>query len=101
MKTREEYVQQLKQQLDGWNADVTRWEAQLKEARANADQRWRKDLEKVRDQREKALYNLTLLEKASATAWRDVAKGADAAWDALSASLEQARAHFEKQPPKR
>lgn len=101
MKTRDEYVVELKQRLDRWNADVARWEAQLKEARASADERWHKDLEKVRAQREKALYNLTLLEKASASAWRDVAKGADAAWDALSASLEQARGHFEKRTAKR
>lgn len=98
MKTREEYVQTLKAQLDRWNADVTKWEAQLKSAKADMKVRYEKDLEGVRDQREKALYQMKLLEKASATAWGDFTQGADEAWDRMRKAVEQARTHFEKTP---
>lgn len=101
MKTRDEYVRELKQRLDRWNTDVDKWEAQLKSAKAGADKRLHADLEKLRDQREKALYNLKLLEGASASAWGDFMKGADAAWDSMAQSIEKARTHFEKQPRSR
>jgi len=68
MKTRDEYVRSLKERLDRWNADVGKWEAELASAKADTDKRLRVDLEKLRAQREKALYNLKLLEGASASA---------------------------------
>lgn len=98
MKTREDYVKHLKDQLDRWNADVTKWEAQVKSAKADMKARYEKDLEGVRAQREKALYQLKLLEKASATAWADFTKGADEAWDRMRKAVDQARTHFEKTP---
>jgi hypothetical protein len=98
MKTRDQYVNQLKTQLDRWNEDVTRWEGELDAAKRKADSRWRADLKKLQAQREKALYQLTLLEKASESAWRDFAAGADEAWAALGRAFEEARTHFEKSP---
>jgi malate synthase len=96
MKTRDEYVSELKRRLDEWNADVTRWEGQARGARAEAQVRYDKQLQALREGREKALYNLKLLEGASASAWRDFTAGTDAAWDALRGAVEQARTHFEK-----
>ena len=98
MKTRDQYVKQLKTQLDRWNEDVARWEGQLEATKRKADSRWRADLKKVRAEREKALYQLTLLEKASEAAWRDFTAGADEAWTALGRAFEDARTHFEKAP---
>ena len=42
------------------------------------------------------MYNLKLLESASVTAWADVRKGADDAWERMQAALSSARTHFEK-----
>ena len=67
--------------VDRWNTDVSKWEAQLKTATADMKVRYEKELAMVRAQREKAQYNLKLLEKASATAWGDFTQGADEAWD--------------------
>jgi hypothetical protein len=58
--------------------------------------RFDKDLEALRAQREKALYQLKLLEGASATAWTEITHGADEAWDRLRASIDKARVNFEK-----
>lgn len=96
MTTRDEYVAKLKTQLDRWNADVTRWEAQTKTAQEDAKKQYVKQLELLRAQREKALYNLRLLDGASATAWGELTKGADEAWDRMRQAIEQARTHFEK-----
>jgi len=99
MATRDEYVAKLKEQLDRWNADMTRWEAKSKDAQADAKQQYAKQLENLRAQREKALYNLKLLQGASTTAWAEFAKGADQAWDVMRQAIDQARTHFEKQGP--
>jgi hypothetical protein len=93
MKSRDEYVKQLKARLDQWNVEATKWEAQANMAKA-------KQLETFRLQRDEALYKLKLLENASASAWQDFAKGADAAWDSLQEAAAKARTHFEKDKPK-
>jgi hypothetical protein len=89
MKNRDEYVAQLKARLDKWNAEAAKWEA-----RANAVKS--QQLVEYRAQRDKALYNLKLLEGASASAWTDIAQGADEAWDRMQAAFDKARVHFEK-----
>lgn len=98
MKTRDEYVAKLKQQLDQWNAEVAKWEAQAKSAKQTLRERSEKELAVLKAQRELALYNLKLLEGASATAWAELRKGADDAWARMQAALADARTHFEKRP---
>ena len=89
MKTRDEYVTKLKDRLDLWNARVAKWEEASNAAKS-------KQLAEYRAQRDKALYNLKLLENASASAWSDIAKGADEAWDRMQEAYDKARVHFEK-----
>ena len=96
MKNRDEYVAKLKSQLDQWNADLGRWEAQAKTAKQDLKERSQKELEILKAQRELAKYNLKLLEGASATAWAELRKGADDAWERIQVALANARTHFEK-----
>ncbi len=96
MKTRDEYLATLKGQLDRWNADVTKWEAQSDTARADLKTQYAKQIEILRAQRENARYNLRQVEDASATAWSDLSKGADEAWEKMREAMKIARSHFEK-----
>ncbi|MGZ5034567.1 MAG: sll1863 family stress response protein [Usitatibacter sp.] len=96
MKTRDDYVAKLKTQLDRWNADVAKWEAQADTAKADMKKQYAKQLEILRAQREVARYNLRLVEGASATAWTDLSKGADEAWARMREAIAAARSHFEK-----
>jgi len=98
MKTRDEYVKKLKEQLDRWNADMAKWEAQARGAEAEAKKRYETQLTALREQREATAYHLRLLEGASASAWNDFTRGADEAWDRMRGAIAQARTHFEKQP---
>ena len=94
--TRDEYVNRLKAQLDRWNAQAGRLEAQARDAAQDLKARCEKDLERVRAEREKALYQLKLLEGASATAWHELRHGADEAWTRMREAVAQAATNFEK-----
>lgn len=96
MKNRDEYVSKMKEQLDRWNAELARLEAEGRKARAELEKRYEKDLQALRERREEALYQLKLVEGASTSAWSDIARGADEAWDRMRAALADARTHFEK-----
>jgi hypothetical protein len=96
MKTREEYVSQLKNDLDRWNAEVAKWETQAGKAKADMKKGYAKQLETLQKRREEALYNLKLVENASATAWSDLAAGADEAWKRMREAIGAAKSHFEK-----
>ena len=93
---REQYVSRLKAQLDRWNAQASRLESQAEGAAKDLKARCAKDLERVRAEREKALYQLTLLEGASATAWHELRRGADEAWTRMREAVAQAATNFEK-----
>ena len=95
-ETRDQFVASLKAQLDRWNADMARWEAQAKAAGADARKRYEEQLAVLRGEREKALYNLKLLEGASSAAWTEFSKGADEAWKRMSEAVAKAGQHFEK-----
>ena len=96
MATRDDYVTKMKEQLDRWNDDLGRWEQQARGAQAELKKRYEKDLAALHAQREKALYQMKLLEGASATAWQQVARGADEAWGVMRAAIDAARVNFEK-----
>jgi hypothetical protein len=93
MKKRDELVQSLKDRLDRWNAEADLWESRFGRTRDVY-----RDMFRAR--REEALYQLTLLEKASESAFADIARGTEQAWDALASAYEAAHAHFEKSAPK-
>ena len=99
MKTREEYVSQLKSDLDRWNAEVAKWETQAGKAKADMKKGYAKQLETLQTRREEALLNLKLAENASASAWTDLAAGADEAWKRMREAIGSAKSHFEKAGP--
>lgn len=96
MTQRDEYVQKLKAQLDEWNAQVGRWEAKMREAQAGAQAEYQKQLEQVKSRREEAMYQLKLMQNASADAWVEMVRGADQAWKNMQEAFDRARSHFEK-----
>jgi hypothetical protein len=98
MTSREQYIEKLKLQLHRWNGDIRRWEAQAKDAKDDARQRFEEQLRALRDQRERTLYKLRLLENAADAAWKDFTHGADEAVVRVRQAAEKARTHFEKKP---
>jgi multidrug resistance efflux pump len=97
MKKRDEYVSRLKDELDRFNAQADKWQAQADAAGAGMKKSYEKQLAALAAQREEARYQLKLVEAASAEAWSEIAVGADQAWRRMREALAAARTHFEKQ----
>jgi hypothetical protein len=94
--TREEYIGKLKARLDRWNEELTVWEAQAEDSRRDMKERYARELDVLKAQRELARYNLRLIEDASASAWKDLQAGADDAWDRMQAAVKSAGTWFAK-----
>jgi hypothetical protein len=82
---RDEYVAKLKSQIDHWNAQAAKWEAQSA-----------KQFEEFRAKRDAALAEMKRLQGASTDAWKDMMQGADAAFKSMQAAFEKARSEFQK-----
>lgn len=96
MTSRDEYVRKLKSQIDQWNAQAARWEAQARQAQGRLRQEYAHQLEQLKGRREEMLYQLRLLQNASASAWADMMRGADQAWKSVQEAFDSARSHFDK-----
>jgi lipid II:glycine glycyltransferase (peptidoglycan interpeptide bridge formation enzyme) len=96
MVNRDEYVQKLKAQIDLWNAEAARWEQKAKEAQAGMKAEYERQLAQVQSRRDEMLYQLRLLQNASADAFGDMMRGAEQAWKSMAEAFDSARRHFEK-----
>lgn len=85
MTSRDEYVQKLKSQIDQWNAEAAKWEAQSA-----------KQVEQFRARRDEALAELRRVQSASADAWRDMMRGTDSALKSVQEAFDKARKQFDK-----
>ena len=96
MSKRDQYVEKLKAQLDGWNAEVAKWEAKTRSAQADMRIEYEKQLEAFRRQRDQALEQMRKVQAATGDAWIDLVRGADDAWAKMREAFEKAQSHFHK-----
>lgn len=96
MNTRNEYVEQLKKNLDEWNVSIAKWEEKAKVARTDLRIDYEMQLESLRKHREEATAKLKELQATGGEAWKDLTTGADAAWAAMREAFDKATSHFQK-----
>lgn len=96
MVKRDEYVENLKKQLDEWNAEASKWEAKAKAAQANMRADYEKQLAAFRRQRDQALEQMRKVQASSSEAWTDLVRGTDDAWARMREAVEKARSQFKK-----
>ena len=96
MTKRDEYLEKLKGQLDQWNTQVTKWEAQAHDAQAHMKADYEKQLEALKRHRDEAMEQMRRVQSATGEAWMDLARGADEAWSKMREAFEKARTHFNK-----
>ena len=96
MISRDEYVNKLKAQIDHWNAEMAKWQAQAQNASKETSERYVKQLEQFRGKRDEAMAELRRLQNASLDAWTDMMRGAETALQSWQEAFEKARSHFNK-----
>ncbi len=99
MSTRNDYVEQLKQNLDKWNADLGKLEEKAKVAQTDMRIDYEMQLEALRKHREAATARLKELQASGEEVWTELTAGADAAWDAMRDAFSKAATHFQKDAP--
>jgi hypothetical protein len=96
MTTRDEYIAKMKTQLDAWNVEMAKWEEKAKTAQADMKPEIDRQMALLKEQGEKARYQMKLLQAAAGDAWMDMSKGADEAWAAMRDAFDKASTHFKK-----
>ena len=96
MLTREQYVEQMKKQLDEWNARLGTWEVEVQKAQAGMKAQYEAQIKLLEKQRDETVRRLNETRDASQTAWVEVSKGAEAAWKNMQSGFEKAWGEFHK-----
>lgn len=94
MSERDAYVDKMKAKLDEWNAEINRLSAKGEGVQADAKLEYDRQIEVIKKQRDEARQQLNKLQAASDSAWKDLCKGADAAWENMTNALKEAASRF-------
>jgi lipid II:glycine glycyltransferase (peptidoglycan interpeptide bridge formation enzyme) len=96
MINRDEYVKNLKSQIDQWNAEAAHWEEKAKTAQAGMRAEYERQLAQFRAKSDEATAELRRLQSASTDAFAEMMRGADAAMQSMRDAFERARRNFDK-----
>jgi uncharacterized coiled-coil DUF342 family protein len=91
---RDAYVQQLKAKMDEWNAEIDKLKAKADQAKAGSKIEYQKQMEDLREKRNKFQNRITEIEQAGEGAWEDLKQGVESSWEALKLSLSKAKSRF-------
>lgn len=89
---RDQYVQQLKSQIDQWNAQMAKWEALSQDVK----NKYLQQLDELQVRRDEALAEMRRVQGASADAWGEMMRGAESAFKEMREAFERARQALEK-----
>lgn len=94
MSMKEAYEQKIEAQLDEWKAEIEKMKAQARNADAEAQLEYYKQIEELRMKQETAREKLGELKQAGEDAWEDMKSGIELAWDSLGEAMKSARSRF-------
>jgi frataxin-like iron-binding protein CyaY len=94
MTTKDDYIKKLKDQLERWNADISKLEAKTKGSVAEMKGVYEKQLKELHYRRNAMQKTVAEIQKASDQAWDHLRKGADTAWKTMAESIKKARSGF-------
>jgi len=93
---RDAYVQKLKTQLDEWNAELDKLEAQARGATDEERLRYERRINTLREKEAQARETIKEILKAKDDAWTGLKHGVESAWSSLKSSLIEAKSEFKR-----
>jgi len=94
MTARDAYVRKLREQLDRWNAELSKLEAKAKQPLAGMKEAYEKQLKELRERRNVMQQQMADIQKAGDHAWDHLRASADTAWKAMEESFKKAWSVF-------
>ncbi len=88
------YVQKLKAKIDELNAEIDLLKARAEQAEAESRIKYQKQMEELKEHRDKALEKINRLQVAGEGAWKDLRVGVELAFESMSQALKSARKRF-------
>ena len=96
MKSRDEHIQELKQQLDTWNAKIDELEVQAKLAEMENREKYEAEIQRFKKKRDELRKTIEEMAHSGEAAFSELQRGAEQAWEALSEAYKNAKQHFKK-----
>jgi len=91
---RDAYVQKLKHQIDQWNGEIDKLQAQADKLGATAKAEMQKHVETLKAKRAELEEKMTPIQKAGEEAWEDLRGGTNQALKALGDAVAAAKSRF-------
>jgi uncharacterized coiled-coil DUF342 family protein len=91
---KETYQKKLHAQLDQWQAEIDKLQAQAREASADMQGKYQEQIRDLRERRDHMEAEYRKIQAASAQAWQDFKTGADKAWDEMATAMKAAWSRF-------
>ncbi|GAA5065091.1 hypothetical protein N0B44_05220 [Roseibacterium beibuensis] len=90
----DEFVEKAKEQLDAWNAELKKMQAQAGEMQAKGQEHFKAQLEQMEEQRKVAQDHLDKIHKANVDAWKEMQSSFQDAWKAMEKGMTEARKKY-------
>lgn len=94
MTQKDAYVAKLKAQLDAWNAELTRWQAQAQKSGTDARVKYEQQLADLKRQRDHASQKLKEVQSASSDTWETTRANVEETWTGIRAAFDKAKARW-------
>ncbi|MHA7873501.1 MAG: sll1863 family stress response protein [Hyphococcus sp.] len=95
MANQHAYQEKFEAKLKEADAQIDKLAAQAEAAQADVKIQYQEHLKSLRERRDEMNQNIARFSKASEDAAKDMRKGLEDAWDALSDSLKSAQSKFQ------
>jgi regulator of replication initiation timing len=96
MITRDEFIKNLKTQLDEMNTGIDEIEQKAKSVRENTKERLQVRIKYLRRKRDSAYAKIQDVKNTSEEAWQDLKQGTENTFLSLKDALTKTMAHFKK-----
>jgi hypothetical protein len=91
---RDAYVRKLKEQLDRWNAELSKLETKAKQPLVGMKGAYEKQINELRGRRNAMQQQMAEIQKAGDHAWDHLREGADKSWKAMEESFKKVWSAF-------
>ncbi len=96
MSSRDAYVEKLRVQIDEWNVEISRLEAEAEKTVREERMRYERHIRDLREMRRKAQLRLTEIQEAREDSWEELKEDVGNVWNTFKETLARTKSEFER-----